>query len=190
MPAEVTTNKEIYLSQSAFYATIGGYFQVTAIKAVKDIYPGIAWEKNSGNSTNAYIDEGEFTFNNNRQFIKLKQSFEQQLEHFKDVFYGQKKYILLEKMQCSAEPILNYLPDRISLQLTPEGSIFYTFLKDGFTIYLQHFLLQNHEDLDEAMLSVFKGEQNILNFAGSLSATIIAFSNALFPESSLMSEFA
>jgi hypothetical protein len=107
-----------------------------------------------------------------KSFIKLEQSFLNQLEDMQDVFSNQSKYQLQEKMKFSADALLSCVPDKISLELTYEGSIFYTVLKNDFKIYFQHFLVDEFDETEEAIVSVFKEDSNILNFAGALDETI------------------
>jgi len=192
MPAELPVRIDNYFPQQAYYATFDhrGYLPVIS-SSVGSVNPPIAWEQNTGESGNSYAEETpQNSFNTNRQFIKLQQSFDLQLEQFENLFQDQNKYALKEKMKYSAEAILNCSPDRISLQITDEGSIFYTFLKNGSTIYFQHYLIDEYDGSDEAIISIFRGEENTINFAGSLSETFTELNKVLFPESLSISEFA
>lgn len=195
MPAEVPIKAENYFPQQAFYATVDrrGYLPLVISGSVANVNPSIAWAQNTGESGNSHIEESSVSqnsFNSNRQFIKLEQSFDQQLEQFGNVFVGQNKYILKEKMKYSAEAILNCSPDKISLQITPEASVFYTFLRNGLAIYFQHYLIEEYDGSDEAIISIFKGDENIINFAGSLPDASSELNKALSPESLLIPEFA
>jgi hypothetical protein len=107
-----------------------------------------------------------------KQFIKLEQSFKQQLENHPEFFEGQKHYLLIEKMKISADALLTCQPDKISLQVTDEGSIYYTILKNDITIYFQHYLIDEFDGNDEAIVTIYKGEKNLLNYGGSLPETI------------------
>ena len=194
MPAEVPKKIESYLPSEACYTSVNGaHFPVILSGSVTNINSFIAWEQNSGESGNTFSEENvlpQNSFNSNRQFIKLEQSFHQQLDLLSNIFVGQKRYILEEKMKTSVDVILNCSPDKISLQLTHEGSIFYTFLKDESTVYFQHYLIEEFDDSDEAIISIFKGDENILNFGGSLSDTFTVLNRALFSESFSIPELA
>jgi len=93
-------------------------------------------------------------------------------------------------MKLSAEVLLQCFPDRISLEITNEGSIFYTVRKNDITIYFQHFLVDEFDGADEAIVSVFKGENPLLNYGGSLSDTINQLNVVLLPQSIVLPEFA
>lgn len=194
MPAEIKKKIDSYSSPEAYYSFVNGaHFPVILSGSVANINSFIAWEQNSGESGNTFSEENvlpQNSFNNNRQFIRLEQSFQQQLDLLSNIFEGQKSYILKEKMKISVDVILNCSPDKISLQLTEEGSIFYTFLKDGSTVYFQHYLIDEYDDSDEAIVSIFKGDENIVNFAGSLSDAFTILNKSLFSESSLIHELA
>jgi hypothetical protein len=117
----------------------------------------------------------------NRQFISLEQSFLNQLKKHPEFFEGHAEYNLLEKMRLSTEILLSCVPDKISLQITDEASIFYTVFKNDLHIYFQHFLIDEFDQTDECMVSVYKGEKKILDYGGSLADTIEELSK-LAPE--------
>lgn len=195
MPADIPMKVENYNPQQAYYATVAsnGYLPVILSGSVARINSSIAWEQNTGETRMMFGEETimpQDPFNNNRQFIKLEQSFDQKLQQYKEVFAGQNDYVLKEKMKVSADAILNCSPDKISLQITNEGGVFYTFLKGDAAIYFQHFLIDEYDDSDEAIVSIFKGDQNIINYAGSLSNALIELHQALFPESINIPELA
>jgi len=139
----------------------------------------IDWSQNSGELVNRATDDplvSHNPFKSNRQFIKLEQSFNKQLVNSSEIFGDQKEFSLREKMKNSAEALLDCLPDKISLRLTDEGSIFYTVIKGDLKVYLQHFLIDEFDESDEAILSIFQGDDNLLNYAGELSEVIVQFS--------------
>jgi hypothetical protein len=78
-----------------------------------------------------------------------------------------------------------------SLEVTNEGSIFYTVLKNDIAIYLQHFLIDEFDGTDEAIVSVFRDDdENILNFGGTLVEAISHLNTILPLKSVLIPEFA
>lgn len=115
-------------------------------------------------------------FKNIRQFISLEKSFLKQLEEDDDIFQNQNTFLLQEKMKISAEALLDCMPDKVSLRLTDVGSIFYTIIKNDLKIYFQHFLIEEFDESDEAIISIFSGNENVLNYAGSLLEVISEFS--------------
>ena len=62
-------------------------------------------------------------------------------------------------------------------------NIFYTFFKDGLTIYLQHFLIDEYDGSDEAIINIFKGHESLLNFGGTLNDSILMICKYLTPKS-------
>ena|GEM_PF-4493779 len=125
-----------------------------------------------------------------RPFIKLERSFNQQMLRLGGDFSGQSSYVLHEKMKMSAELLLHCSPDAISLELTDEGSIFYTVRKNHFSLYLDHYLAGEIEGKDEAIVSVFRNNDKILDFAGTLDETLIQLNKVLAPESIVFPAFA
>jgi hypothetical protein len=152
----------------------------------------IAWEHNSGEIIKRQIDDAFIShtpFNSTRQFIKLEQSFLRQLNS-NDAFEGQNKYFLQEKMRISADTLLNCFPDKVSLEVTNEGSIFYTLIKDDLRIYFQHYLIDEFDDTEEALVSIFKGEDNLLNYGGTLTETLKELSRYLISQNIALPQLA
>jgi hypothetical protein len=114
-----------------------------------------------------------------KQFIKLEQSFKQQLSNNHQFFEGQKDYVLIEKMKISADALLACQPDKISLQVTDEGSIYYTILKNDVALYFEHYLIDEFDGNDEAIATVYKGEKVLFNYGGTLAETIAQLGIAL-----------
>jgi hypothetical protein len=125
-----------------------------------------------------------------RQFIKLEQSFLQQLDQQNFNFQDQRQYVLQEKMKISSELLLHCFPDAISLQLTEDKSIFYTIRKNNIHIYLQHYLIDEFDGTDEAIVSVYSGNDKLLDYGGTLAEAIAQLSIALAPESIALPELA
>ena len=125
-----------------------------------------------------------------RRFINLEQSFLQQFEKRQDHFPGLTEYFAKEKMKQSAEPLLFCAPDTISLQLTQDGSIYYTVRKNDIAIYLDHFLIDEFDGRDEAIVSIFKKDEKLLDFGGTLEETMLQLSEVLAPESIAIPSFA
>lgn len=161
-------------SQNVYYSLNNkwDYFPVVQNDLLDEDHP-IAWKQNTGEvafAQKAANVAGQNSFNNNRQFIKLQQAFDQQIKLRKDLI-GDCSTDIEANFKYSSESLLNFSPDKISLQLTDDMSIFYTILKEDLTIYFEHFLTDDF-DSDEAIVSIFKEDINIINFAGSFSDSL------------------
>lgn len=107
-------------------------------------------------------------FENDKEFVRINHEFKTQFKAKSEYFLGLSLNDVNRKMKTSLSELLYFSPEKISLQLTNEGSLFYTFLKDGAKFYLQHYLnTANNED--EAFLNIFYSDENNENFAGELS---------------------
>lgn len=154
--------------------------------------PLIVWKSNTGEIATSQKPNNvtvQYLFNNNRQFIKLQQSFDHQLKLKEELFRDYPIDILTEKFKYSAELILNFIPDKITLQLTDDLSIFYTIMKGDFTVYFEHYITEDYGSSDEVIVSIFQNDLNIINFAGSLSDSLEELNKAVLPNT-LISEFA
>lgn len=129
-------------------------------------------------------------YNNTRQFIKLDQAFRKLLKDYSEAFEGKTNYELTELMKLSADALLKILPDKVSLQLTEEGCIFYTVLKNNITIFFSHYLISDLNDLDESVITIYEGENNLLNYAGELWQTINVANKVLRSFNIAIPEFA
>jgi hypothetical protein len=50
------------------------------------------------------------------------------------------------------------------MELTHEQSAFFTIKKNDYTFFIQHFLNEIDEDDDEAILTVFKGNEKLPSY--------------------------
>ncbi len=116
-----------------------------------------------------------------RKYIKPIQSFTKQYKELSEVFFGQNEYILQEKLKLSLDALVACNPDKILLEVTREGSVFYTIQKGVMKIYFQHFLIDSYDNSDEAVVSVFLNDENIFNYGGNLDDTINRLAEALTP---------
>lgn len=126
----------------------------------------------------------------NRLFIKLDRKFRGQLAKEREAFSGCSDYLLNEKMRISAELLLSGVPDAISLELTNEGSIFYTWRKNDISIYLDHYLIDEYDGKDEMIVSIYKNNDKLADFAGSMDEAIVHINNTLASESIVFPVFA
>jgi hypothetical protein len=125
----------------------------------------------------------EITYFSN-QLIEFENSFKEQYEklnrYFEDMGYNYNsaKSVFL----ISISPLLELNPDALTMELMPEGSIFYTMQIRDFTFFLQHYLFYSGiEEEDEAILSIYKDHEKQPSFAGSLNAAISELNSILYP---------
>lgn len=103
-----------------------------------------------------------------RQFIKLLESFKQKSQEL-EIPDGQSEYSWTEKMKISANELLEIIrPDKISLDITHDKSIFYTLIKNDITIFFEHFLVDEYDENDDAGFTAFRSQKKIANYGGTL----------------------
>jgi hypothetical protein len=90
---------------------------------------------------------------NDREFISLETSFTEQCKRYPEVYPLEKLPYFKQKMAVSLSSLLSLHPDKISMQVTYESSIFYTLIKGRLTVYLQHYL-EVDDDTDEAIVTI------------------------------------
>lgn len=118
-----------------------------------------------------------------KKFINLKKAFKSQFETLSEYYSDVNFNVADEKLSLSLGSILASNPDVISMELTHEQSAFFTIKKSDYTFFIQHFLNDIDEDDDEAILTVFKGNEKLPSYAGSLSQTISELISVLEPVS-------
>ena len=119
--------------------------------------------------------------NSDRKFIHFEKSFKNQFELLSAYFENLTFQEANEKLSSSLISLLNINPDAISMELTRDKSIFYTLKKKDYTFFIQHFLNEIEEDEDEAILTVFKDDNKLPSYAGSLLQTISELNTLLEP---------
>lgn len=153
----------------------------------------IPWSENSGESSYASPAIPVLPrnlFRDERQLVNLHKSFIGQLEGKRDVLGGQSDYLLVEKMKLSAEPILACLPDKISLEVTWDGSIFYKVVKNDLTVHFEHFLVEEFDGSDEVMMTIYKSDIQVLLYGDTLINAVNALSKFLASHKIVMPQFA
>lgn len=186
MSSDIPINdRELFDKYGIYFATVwSGLYSTNTIPS------RVGNMQSYGDSFSNPPDWSNTPINDNKKFIKLEQSFSYQLEQSNDLFDGQNQYSLKEKMKLSTDALLSCYPEKISLELTVEGSIFYTLIKNDIKIYFQHFLIDEFDDSEEAIVSVFKDDYNLLNYAGSLHETISQLGLVLSQNSIVLHQFA
>lgn len=177
MPAETPIKPEDMLMQPAYvyYTNMVGYPTYAIGGTISHLASRIHWGGNSGESahmTNESVMIAHNPFRSNKQFIKLERSFLSQLEKHAAIFKDQNKYALQEKMKLSADALLNCSPDKVSLEITWEGSIFYKIIRNDISIHFEHFLIDEFNSTDEAITTIYKGNQQVLDYGGTLADAI------------------
>src|SRR5665647_3011931 len=85
-----------------------------------------------------------------RTYIKLQKDFRRIAENT-GVFENQNNYIVEEKMKTSLDGLLNLAPDKISLEISYEGSVYYKMIIDDYQVFFEHFLIDDFDGADEAI---------------------------------------
>jgi hypothetical protein len=116
-------------------------------------------------------------------FIRLKKQFDRQLSEVDGIFDGQSEYTLEEKMKISLNALLDLGPDNISLEVSYDGSVYYKMIFGNYHIFFEHFLIDEFDDSDEAIFTVYEGEERIVNYGGSLSKAINELNKLLVTKS-------
>jgi|SRR6185437_12454792 len=119
--------------------------------------------------------------NSDRKLIHFEKSFKNQFELLSAYFQNLNFQEANEKLSSSLISLLNINPDVISMELTRDKSIFYTLKKQDYTFFIQHFLNEIEDDEDEAILTVFKDDNKLPSYAGSLLQTISELNTLLEP---------
>lgn len=104
---------------------------------------------------------------NTKIYLTARESIESQyyeLKEYYNISLGRTHSISLKTLN----KILNLNPLAVSYELTYEQSILFTFIFGDFTFFLQQNLTLENDDDDEVLLSVFKNDESLPNYAGSL----------------------
>jgi hypothetical protein len=111
---------------------------------------------------------------NNKKYLDAKQSIENQYEEFEEFFGELPKSDVLSISLGVLNKILTYNPKVITSELTYEKSILFTFLIHEFTYFLQYYFELEYDSDDEAILSLYKGDDKMPSHAGSLENILTA----------------
>lgn len=100
--------------------------------------------------------------------IDIEKQYEKLSEYYKDISFVEIK----KEFSKSLLKILKFNPDVLTMELTTERSVFYTFIKNNHSIFIQHYLDITNANDDEAILTAFGGDSKLPSFAGSLDETL------------------
>ena len=141
-----------------------------------------------------------FYFNKVSNTIKMKNSVKKNSKYFKlhyltnklhyltnifkkefnrnKVFYENLTFEWLEnKISKSNSLLVDLKPDIITLELTTEQSVFYTFIKGDYTFHIDYFLVESEED--EAYLNGYKGSDSLTSYSNKFELIINKLSDYL-----------
>jgi len=121
----------------------------------------------SNSNKKPYYEETYELTEVDKKYIHIEKSLKKQWQELRS-FYESDVYDLLKNgMKQSLPLLLDLNPNKISLQISYDKSIFYTIIKNGITIYFDHFI-QIEEDMDEVVVNVYKNKQKIFSGSSSL----------------------
>ncbi|HRO43455.1 MAG TPA: hypothetical protein PL009_11525 [Flavipsychrobacter sp.] len=130
------------------------------------------WHSNTGEMTKPVFGAEQYagySFENVRLFIRLHRLFREAFQRKSDLFVGYSKSDIEDKAMRSIKVVMDFKPGVAGLEITYEGELFYTIIKDDLRLYLQHCLLEDN-DLDEALVSIYCKDEPLLNYSGSLAS--------------------
>ena len=84
---------------------------------------------------------------------------------------------LENKISKSNSLLVDLKPDIITLELTTEQSVFYTFIKGDYTFHIDYFLVESEED--EAYLNGYKGSDSLTSYSNKFELIINKLSDYL-----------
>jgi hypothetical protein len=178
----------IYYTKDGYTVSIPVYFyqeQTGIVGSNKPDFNPISmeWEMSTGvtdtsRDPNAFQAPGRKYYNEKTQFIKLDQSFNAALKE-KNNMAGYDEYRFVEAMRMSANILLKCRPDKVSVQLTEDNSIFYTLIVGSITIYFEHYPMSDLDELDEVVLTIYNDKENILSVSGEMHEVITAANGIL-----------
>lgn len=115
-----------------------------------------------------------------KDFIKFEARFIAQYQKLEE-HYGKSDFALVKRnFSESLSELLKLKPDTLSLELTPDKSVYFTLLKGKYSVFIQHYLDVSDSDDDEAILSAFRENEKLPSFAGRLSDTLSELRKILF----------
>lgn len=124
----------------------------------------------SNNSSTVFNYE---QFNDNKKFLKLQSKLKKQIQAKKEFYKNISSNSIESEFALCTNDLLEIKPDLISVELTTEHSLFYTIKKNSYTLFFQYFLSENNlNDLEEALLSVFKYDSKLPSIEGDRMSVI------------------
>jgi hypothetical protein len=152
-----------------------------------------------GEMGNPFLNSGSFvcksafnmkqgtTNSSDKDFIKFESQFIKQYQKLSEYYTEGNFEKYKQKFSVSLSEILKFKPDVLTMELTTEGSVYYTFIKNDYSIFIQHYLdIIDLED-DEAILTAFNNDTKLPSFAGSLDETLIELKDIIFPANKVKS---
>jgi hypothetical protein len=115
----------------------------------------------------------------NTQYLKLVVEFEKEINLKKEIFESFDIQVEKKRFNEITSTILDFKPDKLSFELTYEGGVFFTLKKDHFSFYIQYFFETESDEMEEVLLSIFKGNTKLPSYAGNLEEIVSELENIL-----------
>ena len=106
-----------------------------------------------------------------KKFIAIHNSFDKQFEKLRGYYDGINEQDIRRSLSSISDSLLDIHPDKISLQLTYDQSLFYIMFKGSKTIYYELFL-DKEKSQNEVIVTVFEEDINTQNVSGTEDSTI------------------
>lgn len=117
----------------------------------------------------------------NNKFIDLFTEFNNQYKILTDLYSGF-SYLEIERIfSKTCSKLLELNPDKISVELTYNQSIVFTFKKDSYTFFFERFIDDSNQEKDEVIFSFYKDAKKLPSFAGSFELAISSIEKELNP---------
>lgn len=170
--------------EQIYTGTNVGIYQVNTVLPVSNslgVYYSII---GSGDNLHQRIEYQEVQQNTigyieDKYFIRIIKSFHDEWSEKEEYFEGLTLFRAKELIVQSLQFLLYCEPEVISLQLTSDGSAFYTLKKNGITIYFEHYLINHFDENDEVIITARKGDMTEFSFAGDFSNATSVMSKSL-----------
>lgn len=167
-----------FLSHSnpcAYNTGENNFFMFTDNRYYSFLNSEFAKSKDKSESTVANLEVNTI----NKKFVRYESSFLAQFkslsEFYSDISYDSAKSILASSLSY----LLELKPELLKLELTTDRAIFYTFKKNDYSLYIQHFLDVDDDEDDEVTLTVFEKDSKLPSFAGNLNSMKFEISKLL-----------
>ena len=111
-------------------------------------------------------------------FVSLIESFQRQIREMGEYFVSVSAIEIEEKIAITSKLLLLCKPDKISLQLTNDGSVFYTIICGDLVIYFERYIVKKvimdepEEDSEECLVAVKKRGRSVIAYFGGFERAI------------------
>jgi hypothetical protein len=154
-----------------------------------------------GDKENPFLNSGSFmcksAFNmrgetrkmssSDKDFIKFESLLINQYKNLSEYYKGTSLEEIKKEFSVSLSELLKFKPDVLTMELTSEKSVYYTFIKKDYSIFIQHYLDIKDPDDDVAILTAFKANTKLPSFAGNLDETLSELKDIIYPANEVKS---